>query len=140
VRDGVRSYLTIHSIAVVGEASNAAEAIRKVIKLTPDVIVLDVNLPFMDGGELARRLRRLVPKAKLLAFSMHSGAEYVGRMARCGVHGYVVKDQPTSELLAAIHQVFRGGRYFPAGISAAPKDPPEKIEIAPAVYSVVASP
>ena len=68
----MRSYLTIHSIAVVGEASNATEAIRKVIKLTPDVIVLDVNLPLMNGGELARRLCRLVPKTKLIAFSMHS--------------------------------------------------------------------
>jgi len=81
----VRSYLTIHSIVVVGEASNAPEAIRKAIKLTPDVIVLDVNLPCMDGGELARRLRRLVPKTKLIAFSMHSSEEYVGRMARCGM-------------------------------------------------------
>jgi len=131
VRDGVRTYLTLHSIAVVGEASNTAEAIRKVIKLTPDVIVLDVNLPFMDGGELARRLRRLVPKAKLIAFSMHSSEEYVVRMARCGVQGYVIKDQPTSELLVAIRRVFRGGRYFPAGMSAAllstaPKGPPEK--------------
>jgi len=127
----VRSYLTIHSIAVVGEASNATEAIRKVIKLTPDVIVLDVNLPLMNGGELARRLCRLVPKTKLIAFSMHSSEEYVVRMARCGVQGYVVKDQPTSELLDAIRQVFRGGRYFPARMAAAllsiaPKDSPKK--------------
>ena len=117
----MRSYLTIHSIAIVGEASNAPEAIRKAIKLTPDVIILDVNLPCMDGGELARRLRRLVPKAKLLAFSMHSGVEYVIRMARCGVQGYVVKDQPTSELLTAVRQVFKGGLYFPASMSAALK-------------------
>lgn len=119
----MRSYLVHHSIVVVGEASAAPEAIRKAKKLTPDVIVLDVNLPFMDGGELARRLRVLVPKAKLLAFSMHSSEEYVVRMARCGVHGYVVKDQPTAELLAAIKEVFRGGWYFPIGISVALKVP-----------------
>lgn len=121
VRDGVRTYLTIHGIAVVGEAGDAPEASRNVRQLTPDVIVLDVNLPSMDGGELARRLRRLVPRSKIIAFSMHSSEKYVIRMARCGVQGYVVKDQPTSELLAAIKQVFRGGQYFPAGMSAALK-------------------
>ena len=117
VREGVRSYLTSRSIAVVGEASDAKEALRKVKKLAPDVIVLDVNLPLMDGGELARRLRRLVPKSKLIAFSIHSSEEYVVRMARCGVQGYVMKDQPTSELLDAIRQVSRGGLHFPAGMT-----------------------
>ena len=117
VLEGVRSYLTSRSIAVVGEASDAKEALRKVKKLAPDVIVLDVNLPLMDGGELARRLRRLVPKSKLIAFSIHSSEEYVVRMARCGVQGYVMKDQPTSELLDAIRQVSRGGLHFPAGMT-----------------------
>ncbi len=117
VREGVRSYLTSRSIAVVGEASDAKETLRKVKKLAPDVIVLDVNLPLMDGGELARRLRRLVPKSKLIAFSIHSSEEYVVRMARCGVQGYVMKDQPTAELLDAIRQVSRGGLHFPAGMT-----------------------
>jgi len=117
VREGVRSYLTSRGIAVVGDASDAPEALRKVKKLAPDVIVLDVNLPTLDGGELARRLRRLVPKSKLIAFSIHSSEEYVVRMARCGVQGYVVKDQPTAELLDAITHVFGGGLYFPAGMT-----------------------
>lgn len=118
MREGVRTYLTIHGIAVVGEAADAPEAIRKARQLTPDVIVVDVNLPSMDGGELARRLRRFVPRSKLIAFSMHSSEEYITRMVRCGVQGYVVKDQPTSELLAAIKQVVRGGLYFPAASAA----------------------
>ena len=117
VREGVRSYLACHSIAVVGEASAALEAIRKVRKAAPDVIVLDVNLPNIDGGELARRLRRLIPKARLLAFSIHSSVEYVVRMARCGVQGYVMKGQPTSALLDAIKHVHRGGLYFPKGMN-----------------------
>lgn len=126
VREGVRSYLTSHSIAVVGDASDAEEALRKVKKLAPDVIVLDVNLPSIDGGELARRLCRLIPKAKLLAFSIHSSEEYVLRMARCGVHGYVMKDQPTAELLNAIKDVYAGGRHFPAGMAAVLSDPAPK--------------
>jgi two-component system nitrate/nitrite response regulator NarL len=117
VREGVRSYLSSHSINVVGEASDAKEALRKVKKLAPDVIVLDVNLPSIDGGELARRLRRLIPKAKLIAFSIHSSAEYVVKMARCGVQGYVTKDQPAGELLEAIKSVASGGLHFPGGMT-----------------------
>ena len=116
VREGVRSYLASRDIAVVGEASDAPEALRKAAKLLPDVIVVDVNLPSMDGGELSSRLRRLVPGSRLIAFSIHSSEEYVLRMARCGVQGYVTKDQPTSELLAAIKAVSGGGRHFPAGM------------------------
>jgi two-component system nitrate/nitrite response regulator NarL len=117
VREGVRSYLTNHAITVVGEASDAKEALRKVKKAAPDVIVLDVNLPAIDGGELARRLRRLIPKAKLIAFSIHSSEEYVVKMARCGVQGYVTKDQPAGNLLEAIKTVFQGGLHFPAGMT-----------------------
>ena len=117
VRAGVRSYLTNHSIVVVGEASDAKEALRKVKKAAPEVIVLDVNLPAIDGGELARRLRRLVPKTKLIAFSIHSSEEYVVKMARCGVQGYVTKDQPPVELLEAIKHVHEGGLHFPAGMT-----------------------
>ena len=117
VRQGVRSYLTSHSISVVGEAGSAKEALRKVKKLAPDVIVLDVSLPDLDGGELARRLRRIVPKAKIVAFSIHSGVEYVVRMAQCGAHGYVMKDQSEGELLDAIKHVSQGGLHFPAHMS-----------------------
>lgn len=118
VREGVRSYLTNHAISVVGEASDADEALRKIKKAAPDVIVLDVNLPAIDGGELARRLRLLVPRTKLIAFSIHSSEEYVVKMARCGVQGYVTKDQPAGDLLDAIKDVFKGGFHFPAGMTA----------------------
>ena len=116
VREGVRSYLENHGISVVGEAPDAREALGKVKRLAPDVVVLDVNLPSLDGGELARQLRRLVPKTKLIAFSIHSSEEYVVKMARCGVQGYVTKDQPAGDLLEAIKHVFRGGLHFPAGM------------------------
>jgi DNA-binding NarL/FixJ family response regulator len=117
VRDGVRSYLLSHGILVVGDASDAPEAFRKVKKLAPDVIVLDVNLPSLDGWEVARRLRSLVPKSSIIAFSIHSSEEYVAKMARSGARGYVMKSQPTSELLEGIRQVFRGKLYFPAGMA-----------------------
>ncbi len=126
VREGVRAYLTSRGVAVVGEASDAPEALHKVKKLAPDVIVLDVNLPSMDGWEVALSLRRLVPKSKIVAFSIHSSEEYVVRMARNGAQGYVMKEQPTAELLEAIKQVFRGGLYFPAGMTEAILAPSSK--------------
>ena len=125
VRAGVRLYLTTHALAVVGEASDAPEALRKVKKLAPDVIVLDINLPSMNGWELVHSLRQVVPKVKILAFSIHSSEEYVVRMARCGAQGYVVKDQPTAVLLAAIKQVAQGGLHFPAGMTGALLHPAE---------------
>ena len=131
VREGMRSYLAGRSIDVVGEASDAPEALRKVKKLGPDVIILDVNLPSMDGWDLALRLGRLVPKSRILAYSIHSSEEYMVRMAKCGARGYVTKDQPTAELLEAIKHVYGGGLHFPAGInysllSTVPKSCPGK--------------
>jgi DNA-binding NarL/FixJ family response regulator len=118
VREGVRSFLTTQgSVAVVGEAADDVEALRKLKKVEPDVIILDINLPALDGGELARRLRQVVPHAKLIAFSIHSTPEYVVRMARSGVHGYVVKDAPAAKLVEAIRQVYGGGLYFPSDMS-----------------------
>lgn len=118
LRLGVRAYLTSRSIEVVAEAADAKDALRKAKALGPDVIVLDVNMPVMDGGKLALRLRSLLAGTKLVAFSMHSGREYVDRMKRCGVHGYVTKDRPTAELLEAIRSVFAGRTHFPKGGSA----------------------
>ena len=115
----MRSYLTSRDIEVVGDAADAPEAFRKVKKLAPEVIVLDVNLPSMDGWEVASSLRRLVPKSRIIAFSIHSSEEYVLRMARCGARGYVMKSQPTSELFDAIKQVSQGGQYFPSGMNEA---------------------
>lgn len=127
VRAGVRAFLLNHSISVVGEASSGEEALRKVKKLSPNVIVLDISLPSMDGGELARRLRRVAPKAKIIAFSIHASVEYVVRMARCGVHGYVMKHRPTAQLLDAIKHVFQGGLYFPSDMADAILAPESKL-------------
>ena len=119
VREGVRSFLVMHGLEVVGEATDDAEAVRKLKKVKPDVIILDIGLPGVDGGELARYLRQTVPSAKLIAFSIHASQEYVVRMARCGVHGYVRKDEPTTRLVEAIERVHQGGLCFPPGMAAA---------------------
>lgn len=128
LREGVRAFLTSQgAIAVVGEASDEVEAVKKLKKTEADVIILDINLPGVDGGELARKLRLTNPRLKLIAFSIHASQEYVVRMARCGVHGYVMKDAPTSKLVEAISRVHKGGLYFPPGMTDAilsPKSSP----------------
>ncbi|MCX5793052.1 MAG: response regulator transcription factor [Elusimicrobia bacterium] len=127
VREGVRAYLTSQgTVLVVGEAADAQEALRKVKKLAPEVIILDVNLPSLDGGELARRLRQTAPRTKIIAFSVHASQEHVVRMARCGAHGYVTKDAPTAKLVEAIHHVHQGGLYFPPEMSDAILSPEAK--------------
>lgn len=118
VRDGIRSYLNaLGGVRVVGEAADGPEALRKLRKASPDVVVLDVSLPGADGGELARGVRRLVPDAKLIAFSFHDDREHVVRMARCGAHGYVTKGEPVERLAEAIRRVHAGGLSFPPGMS-----------------------
>lgn len=120
VREGLRAYLSgIGAIKVVGDAANDQQALLGAKKLAPDVIVVDVSMPGLGGAELARRLLRAAPRAKLVAFSMHSSEEYVVRMARCGVHGYAMKDKPTSLLVEAIVRVSRGELSFPAGMTEA---------------------
>ncbi len=127
VREGVRSYLTSEgSVSVVGEAADDKEALRKLKKLAPEVVILDINLPGVDGGELARRLRQTLPRVKLIAFSIHASQEYVVRMARCGVHGYVMKDAPTAKLVEAIQRVHKGGLAFPPGMTDAILAPSSK--------------
>lgn len=126
VREGLRSYLTTQGLRVSGEAADGAEALRKLKKTSADVIILDISLPGVDGGELAKRLRLTIPRAKLIAFSIHSSQEYVVRMARCGVHGYVMKDTPTAKLVEAIQRVHKGGLYFPPGMTDAILAPASK--------------
>jgi two-component system nitrate/nitrite response regulator NarL len=127
VREGVRACLTSQgSFQVVGEAGDDKEALRKLKKSAADIVLLDVNLPSLDGGELARRLRQEVPGAKLIAFSIHNSQEHVVRMARCGVHGYVTKDAPVAKLVEAIFHVHKGGIYFPADMTDAILSPGTK--------------
>ena len=118
VREGVRTCLTEHgSFSVVGEAADNTETLRKVKKLVPDVILIDINLPSIDGGELARKLRQAVPGAKIIAFSIHDTPEYVVRMAHCGAHGCVIKNSPSAKLTEAIRHVHGGGLYFPTDMA-----------------------
>jgi len=101
-------------IEVVGEASDGAETVEKVARLKPDVVVLDISMPRLNGLEAARRIKEGNPAARILVLTMYEDEEYVLKMVRAGVSGYLLKDTAASELLAGIHALREGKLYFGA--------------------------
>jgi two-component system nitrate/nitrite response regulator NarL len=113
VREGIKSSLSTHPrIRIVAEASNGLEAVQKAKKHSPDVVLLDINMPVMGGLEAARHLRSIAPKSRILALTMHDNKEYVMEIARLGARGYILKDSSPSELARAIETVASGEAFF----------------------------
>ena len=118
VREGLRSYFAQEkTFEIVGEAVDGTEALRLAKDLLPQIILLDINMPGMNGLETARLLKKTLPKSKILILTMHDTKEYVSRMISTGVHGYVLKDSSPSELITAIETVHRGDTYFSPKVS-----------------------
>ncbi len=102
---------------VVGEVSDGLEAVQKAIELQPDLILLDIGLPRLNGIEAARQIRRLVPSSQILFLSQESSPDVVREAISLGAMGYVVKAHAGSELLAAVEAVRQGRRFLSSGIS-----------------------
>jgi DNA-binding NarL/FixJ family response regulator len=118
VRNGLRMLLeNEEDFAVVGEAASGTEALLKVSELQPDVVLLDIRMPGLDGIETARRLPEYSDRTRSLIISMHDHDEYVLRSARSGAGGYVLKDATKEELMRAIRTVNQGNKYFSGSIS-----------------------
>ena len=98
-------------LQIVGQASDGQEAVQKAEKLHPDLILLDVGLPTLNGIEAARRIRKLSPDSKILFVSQESCADVVQEALSLGALGYVVKAQAGSELLPAVEAVCRGRQF-----------------------------
>jgi len=110
--------------AVAGEAATGAEAIALTARLRPDVLVLDIGLPDLDGVGVARSLRRTLPGLKILALSVHEDRHFVQQMLKAGADGYVVKSSALDELVQAIRTVAGGNVYLSPRIArvALPED------------------
>jgi two-component system nitrate/nitrite response regulator NarL len=113
VRKGLVSCLSAkENLKVVGEASNGAEALKLVKELQPDIVLMDVSMPGMDGLAVTEALRKDAPDTRVLVLSMQSNRDPVLRLIKAGARGYVLKDAPTEELVSAIETVYAGEAYF----------------------------
>jgi two-component system nitrate/nitrite response regulator NarL len=99
-------------LLVVAEASEGLEAVRKAEELQPDLIVLDLSMPKLNGLEATRRIRMLSPKSKIIIASLESSADFVQEALRSGAAGYVIKAEIANQLLPAIESVLQGNRWF----------------------------
>lgn len=118
VRDGMRALLASHPLAeVVGEAADAAQARSEVARLKPDLVLMDIGLRQGNGIELTAELTRTHPGLAVLMLSMYDNPEYLHRALQAGARGYVLKDGPSSEILAAIDAVSAGDPYIAARLA-----------------------
>jgi DNA-binding NarL/FixJ family response regulator len=97
---------------LVGTASSGAEAVEMAATLLPDVVLLDISMPGLNGIDAARQLRERVPKVKVVAVTMHNNTTYVREAMKAGMAGYVLKQSAASELATAVHAVMRNDRYI----------------------------
>ena len=118
VRQGFRMILSAQQdMEIIGEAGNGREAVELADKLHPDVVVMDVTMPELNGIEATRRLVSSSPHTRVLALSMHKDSVYVREILRAGARGYLLKDSVDADLLAAVRAVAKGEGYLSPGVS-----------------------
>jgi len=118
VRKGIRSLLDDQpNIEVIGEAEDGREAIEKVEKLAPDIILMDNTMPILNGLEATRQIKKRFPEIKILILTMHTNEEYILQFLRVGASGYLVKQTAPTELVSAIEAVYRGDSFLSPSIS-----------------------
>ena len=98
-------------LQVVGEASDGLEAVRKAVELKPDLILLDIGLPILNGFEAALQIRKLVPESKIIFLTQESAGDVIQEALRLGASAYVLKARAESDLLTAVEAVLTGKRF-----------------------------
>ena len=120
VREGLRLLVNSESdMEVVGEARDGEEACRLAAELSPDVVVIDLSMPVVDGAEATERVRRACPAVRVLALTVHEERLYVAQLFRAGASGFVLKRTAASELVRAVRVVAAGGTYIDPSIATA---------------------
>lgn len=120
VRQGLKLILAAHAdLEVVGEAANGNEAVELARKLHPDIVLIDVAMPELNGIDATKKMVQADPRLKVLVLSMHKEGVYVREILRAGARGYILKDAIDTELLNAVRSVARGDGYISPAVSGA---------------------
>jgi two-component system response regulator NreC len=113
VRTGLRTFLeTQEGLQVVAEARNGEEAIQRAIEAQPDIVIMDITMPQMDGLQATRQLKSSLPACHVLALTVHEDKQYLFEMLTAGASGYITKQSAAEELVAAIHTIANGNVYL----------------------------
>ncbi len=134
VRQGLKALMEREGFQVVAEAADGQEALERVRSLLPEIAVMDITMPILNGLDTAREMKRSSPQTKVILLTQHEEDQYISEALEVGVKGYVLKNQAANDLLQAIRQVSRGHVYLSPGVSGAvmeayrskderPKDP-----------------
>lgn len=123
VRQGFKMILGAQpDMEIVGEAGNGREAVELAESLKPDVVVMDVAMPELNGIEATRRVTGAVPHARVIALSMHKDSVYVREILRAGARGYLLKESGAGDLVSAVRAVAQGEGYLSPGVADAVLD------------------
>jgi two-component system response regulator NreC len=141
VRTGLRSFLeSQEGILVVGDARTGAEALDQAAKTKPDIALMDISMPDMDGLEATRRLRQMFPKTQVLALSVHDDKQYFMQMLAAGASGYLTKQAAADELVAAIRAIAQGQVYLQPALARWLIEDYQRLSADPAAGELPASP
>jgi DNA-binding NarL/FixJ family response regulator len=118
IRAGLRLFVNEQAdMEVVGEADDGVEAVRLTLQLRPDVVVMDISMPKLDGLKATRKLKELCPEVKVLTLTRHTDDGYLQQLLQAGTNGYLLKQSAPNELVRAIHAVVNGKAYLDPAVT-----------------------
>lgn len=116
--DGVKALINeMENIEVVGEANNGVDLIDCLSRVAPDIVLMDVNMPIMDGIEATKTALEKYPNLKVLMLTMHDTREYIEKLLKAGAHGYILKNTGKTELQTAIETIMNGDTFYSAAVT-----------------------